>query len=468
MSNRDRKEKILIVDDEKSMNEVLRILLESEGFEVTSAFDGSEGIEYLKKDIYDLVITDIRMPEVDGFQVLKTAKELSPDTVVIMITAYGSNDSVINAMKLGAYDYIHKPFQVDEIRIVINKALEKRRLKKELDLLKEKIKENYRLENIIGKSEKMQSLLSSIPKIAQSGANVLITGESGSGKELFARALHNLSPRAEKAFVAINCASFPEGLLESELFGYMKGAFTGAVQNKEGLFEIADGGTLFLDEIGEMPISLQAKLLRVLETGTFRRLGGLKDITVDVRIVAATNRNLQDAIKEGIFREDLYYRLNVIPIHIPPLRERREDIPLLVDYFLEKSGASNIKFSPEAMDLMINYEWRGNVRELENVIERVVLLSEREFILPEDLPPEIQFVRKRAGSLPELTSYGIDLDHVLEEIEKGYLKKALELTKGVKTEAAKLLNLTFRSFRHRLYKYGISTEEDTEDVNART
>ncbi len=460
MSSKEKREKILIVEDEQSMNEVLRILLESEGFEVTSAFDGAEGIDYLKKEIYDLVITDLRMPEVDGFQVLKTAKELFPDTVVIMITAYGTNERVIEAMKAGAYDFIHKPFQVDEIRIIINKALEKRRLKKELELLKEEIKEKSRLENIIGKSEKMQALLSSIPKIAQSGANVLITGESGSGKELVARALHNLSPRAQKNFVAINCATFPEGLLESELFGYMKGAFTGAVQNKEGLLEIADGGTLFLDEIGEMPIALQAKLLRVIETGAFRRLGGLKDITVDVRIVAATNRNLQKAIEEGLFREDLYYRLNVIPIQIPPLRERKEDIPLLIDYFLEKSGSSNIKFSPEAKKLMLNYEWKGNVRELQNVIERVVLLSEREFILPEDLPLEIRSSVPCGERLPELTQFGVDLDSVLEEIEKSYLRKALEMTNGVKTEAAKLLNLTFRSFRHRLSKYGINSEED--------
>ncbi len=463
MSN---KEKILIVEDEQSMNEVLRILLESEGFEVTSAFDGAEGIECLKKDIYDLVITDLRMPEVDGFQVLKTAKELSPDTVVIMITAYGTNERVIEAMKAGAYDFIHKPFQVDEIRIVINKALEKRRLKKELELLKEEIKENYRLENIIGKSEKMQNLLSSLPKIAQSEANVLITGESGSGKELFARAIHNLSPRAREKFVAINCATFPEGLLESELFGYMKGAFTGAVQNKEGLLEIADRGTLFLDEIGEMPITLQAKLLRVIETGTFRRLGGLKDITVDVRIVAATNRNLRSAIEEGIFREDLYYRLNVIPIHIPPLRERKEDIELLIDYFLEKAGAKNKKFSPDAMKLMLDYQWRGNVRELQNVIERIVLLSEREFILPEDLPFEIRSFEGTGERIPVLTQYGLDLDSVLQEIEKSYLRKALELTGGVKTEAAKLLNLTFRSFRHRLSKYGISQEEEQE-INPR-
>ncbi len=460
MIRRTAKEKILVVEDEKSMNEVLRILLESEGFDVTSAYDGSEGIEYLKKDIYDLVITDIRMPGVDGFEVLKKAKELSPDTVVIMITAFGTNESVIEAMKLGAYDYIHKPFQVEEIRIIVNKALEKRRMKREIELLREEIRTNYRLENIIGKSEKMQSLLSSLPKIAQSDANVLITGESGSGKELVAKALHNLSSRADKKFVAINCATFPEGLLESELFGYMKGAFTGAVQNKEGLLELADGGTLFLDEIGEMPIALQAKLLRVIETGTFRRLGGLKDITVDIRVVAATNRNLKEAIKEGLFREDLYYRLNVIPIHIPPLRERKEDIPLLIDYFLKKTGAPSIKFSPEAMRIMLAYEWKGNVRELENMIERIVLLSEREYILPEDLPVEIKGSVQMGGQIPELTELGIDLDKVLEDIERSYLKKALELTGGVKTEAAKLLNLTFRSFRHRLYKYGISSEDE--------
>ncbi|MEC4685449.1 MAG: sigma-54 dependent transcriptional regulator [Nitrospirota bacterium] len=458
-----KKEKILIVEDEQGMNEILRILLESDGYEVSSAMDGGKGIELLKKDIFDLVITDIKMPGVDGFEVLRKAKELSPDTLIIMVTAFGTTESAIEAMKLGAYDYIHKPFKIDEIRIVVNKALEKRGLRRELEVLREEIRTTYRLENIIGKSPRMQGLLNIIPKIAQSSSSVLITGESGSGKELVARAIHNISPRAEKAFVAINCASLPEGLLESELLGYMKGAFTGATHNKEGLFEIAHAGSIFLDEIGEMPFNIQAKILRVIETGTFRRLGGTNDITVDVRVIAATNKDLKKAIKAGEFREDLFYRLNVVPVHIPPLRERKEDIPLLAEHFLKKFGHGEIGISPEAMRVMVNYSWPGNVRELENVIERTVLLTEHDIILPGDLPSELRETEMDEGRLPDLTVSGVDLDGILEDIERSYIKRALELSLGVKTEAAKLLNLTFRSFRHRLYKYGIGTGSEEEE-----
>jgi two-component system response regulator PilR (NtrC family) len=453
-------EKILVVDDEKSMNEVLRILLEAEGFDVTSAFSGKEAINLLKTNQFDLIITDIKMPGADGFDVLKVAKEMDSETIVIMITAFGTNEDAIEAMKQGAYDYINKPFKNDEIRIVINRALEKKRLRKEIEILREQIRTSYRLENIIGKSPNMQALLHSIPKIAQNNSNVLITGESGSGKELVARAIHNLSPRAKKRFVAINCATLPEGLLESELFGYMKGAFTGASTNKEGLFEVANEGSILLDEIAEMPITLQAKLLRVIETGTFRRLGSTSDITVDVRIIAATNRDLKAEIEKGNFREDLFYRLNVIPVHIPPLRERKEDIPLLIEHFLRKNNAERVRFSPEAMKMMINYEWKGNVRELENVIERIVLLLEREIILPEDIPPEVRDYRHFPQGLPELTHKGVDLDAILESIEKNYLKRALELTSGVKTDAAKLLNISFRSLRHRLSKYSIDEESN--------
>lgn len=349
------KEKILIVEDESSMNEILRILLITEGYDVTSALDGKDGMDYLENDIFDLVITDIKMPGIDGFGVLRRVNEISPDTLVIMITAFGTTEDAIEAMKLGAYDYIHKPFKIDEIRIVINKALEKKRLRRELELIREEIKTTYRLENIIGGSPCMQELLTKIPRVAQSGSNVLITGESGCGKDLVAHAIHNLSSRSGRGFVAINCAALPEGLLESELFGYMRGAFTGAANNKEGLFEAANGGTIFLDEIGEMHINLQTKLLRAIESGTFRRLGGTSDITVDVRIISATNRDIRTALKEGLFREDLYYRLNVIPLHIPPLRERREDIPLLIEHFLRKFGSERKQFSPEAMKILVNH-----------------------------------------------------------------------------------------------------------------
>ncbi|HLA00095.1 MAG TPA: sigma-54 dependent transcriptional regulator [Thermodesulfovibrionales bacterium] len=445
--------RILIVEDEKSMREVLKILLEGERYEVVSASDGLEGLSYLANDIFDLVITDIKMPKVDGFELLKKTKEISPDTIVIMITAFGTTEAAIEAMKSGAYDYINKPFKIDEIRLIVEKALEKKRLSEEVSLLRKRVKTTYRLENIIGQSPQMQELFRLIPKVAQSSSNVLIIGESGSGKELVAAALHNLSNRKDRNLVAINCAAFPEGLLESELFGHMRGSFTGAVHNKQGLFEIADSGSLFLDEIGEMPINLQAKLLRVLEHGSFRRVGGTTDIKVDVRVISATNKDVKAEIASGRFREDLYYRLNVVPIHIPPLRERKEDIPLLVEHFLSKISNQPRKISSGAMRMFLGFPWKGNVRELENVIERTVLLTEKEEITPADLPNEILGYTTDTKEIPELTEAGIDIDAIIGDIEKKYLLKALEKSGGVKKEAAKLLNLSFRSFRHRLSKY---------------
>lgn len=451
----EHKSKILVIEDEKNMREILKILLEGEGYEVFTATDGVEGVGWLNREIFDLIITDIKMPGLDGFQVLKKAQELSPETLVIMITAFGTTESAIESMKLGAYDYLHKPFKIDEIRLVVKNALEKRKLRGEVSILRDKIRTTYELGNIFYKSPKMQELLRLLPKIANSNSNVLITGESGTGKEFAATAIHNLSPRREQNLVAINCASFPEGLLESELFGHMKGAFTGAVYNKQGLFEIANGGTLFLDEIVEMPINLQAKLLRVLQNGTFRRVGGTTDVTVDVRIVAATNRNLSEELSAGRFREDLYYRLNVVPLHIPPLRERTEDIPLLVDHFISKFSGTPRRISPDAMKLLIHHPWKGNVRELENVIERVLLLTDKEEIAPSDIPLEISDTAWENNVLPKMEKSGIDLDAIVEGIEKKYLLEALQLTDGAKTEAAKMLNLSFRSFRHRLQKYGI-------------
>jgi len=449
------KGRILIVEDEKSMREVLRILLEEEGYEIIAASNGIEGMEYLGGDIFDLVVTDIKMPKADGFEVLKKVKELSPSTIVIMITAFGTTESTIEAMKLGAYDYIHKPFKIDEIRLIIQKAFERKNLGEELSLLREKIKSSCGLENIVGKSPKMQELFTLIRRVAQSNSTVLIRGESGSGKELVASALHNLSPRKQKNFVTINCATFPEGLLESELFGHVKGSFTGALYNKEGLFEVANRGSIFLDEIGEMPLSLQSKLLRVLENGTFRRVGGLSDITVDVRVISATNKDISEAVASGGFREDLFYRLNVVPINIPPLRERPDDIPLLLDHFLNKSLSNAKRFSPEALRFLMRYSWKGNVRELENVVERTVLLTDSEIILAEDLPEEISRADEAGKQLPEIGDEGIDFESIMEQIEKDYLVKALEKAKGIKTEAARLLKLSFRSFRHKLYKYGI-------------
>jgi two-component system response regulator PilR (NtrC family) len=447
--------RILIVEDEKSMREVLKILLEGEKYEVVSASDGLEGLSYLANDIFDLVITDVRMPKVDGFELLKKTKEISPNTIVIMITAFGTTEAAIEAMKSGAYDYINKPFKIDEIRLIVEKALEKKRLSEEVSLLRKKVKTTCRLENIIGQSPQMQELFRLIPKVAQSSSNVLIAGESGSGKELVAAALHNLSNRKDRNFVAVNCAAFPEGLLESELFGHMRGSFTGALHNKQGLFEIADGGCLFLDEIGEMPINLQAKLLRVLENGSFRRVGGTTDIKVDVRVISATNKDVKEEIASSRFREDLYYRLNVVPIHIPPLRERKEDIPLLIEHFLRKISSQPRKVTSEAMRTLVGYPWKGNVRELENVIERTALLTEKEEITPAELPSEILGYTDNSKEIPELTEAGIDIDAIIGDLEKKYLLKALEKSGGVKKEAAKLLNLSFRSFRHRLSKYEI-------------
>ena len=453
------KGKILIVEDEKSMREVLKILLEEEAHEVTTASDGLEGLLSLDKDIFDLVITDIKMPKADGFKILKKVKEISPDTIVMMITAFSNTETAIEAMKLGAYDYISKPFNINELRLKVRKAIEKKKESEELELLRTKIETIYSLENIIGQSQNMQELFRLIPKIAQSSSNVLIIGESGSGKELVASAMHNLSQRREKNLVTINCAAFPEGLLESELFGHMKGSFTGAIYNKQGLFEIADGGSVLLDEIAEMPTNLQSKLLRVLENGIFRRIGGTTDIKVDVRVISATNKDIKEEVSAGRFREDLFYRLNVVPITIPPLRERKQDIPLLADHFLRKISGNTKRITSDAMKMLINNPWKGNVRELENVIERVALLTDKEEITLSDLPPEIRGMTEYAieiKGIPAIPGEGIDIDKIIEDIEKRYLLQALEKTGGIKTEAAKLLNLSFRSFRHRLSKHGMN------------
>jgi len=446
-----QKARILIVEDEKHMREILNMLLESEGYAVTTAENGARGIECLEKEIYDLVVTDIKMPGVDGFGILKKARDISPETLVIMITAFGTMESAIEAMKLGAYDFVHKPFKIDEIRLTINKALEKRELKKELSVLKQR--SGYELRDIIARSPRMKEILSAIPRIAESRASVLITGESGTGKELISSSIHNLSARKDQSFVAINCASLPEGLLESELFGYMRGAFTSANQNKQGLFEIADKGTLFLDEIGEMPLALQSKLLRAIETGSFRRLGGTADVRVDVRIISATNKDLKERAASGAFREDLYYRLDAIPVHLPPLRERKEDIPALIEHFLSKRRAKRT-FSKKALDALISCPWKGNIRELEHIVERMLLFSDKETITEEDIPPEVFKENSNEKVLPELGG-GMELENCLENIERSYLLKALDAAGGKKIEAARLLGLSFRSFRHRLAKYGI-------------
>ena len=450
---------ILVVEDEDSMREVLTMLLEGEGYDVTAASDGTEGISFIENDIFDLIITDIKMPGATGFEVLKKSKDTTPETLVIMITAFGTMESGMDAMKLGAYDYIHKPFKIDEIRHIIRNALDKRRLSAEVELLKQKVPA-FEVENIIGKSVVMQNILNMIPRVAQSNSTVLVTGASGTGKELVAQALHMLSPRADKTFVAINCAALPEGLLESELFGHMKGSFTGAHQNKQGLFEKAEDGSLFLDEIAEMSLNLQSKLLRALEDGTFRRVGGITNINSNVRVIVATNKNLKDAVKDGRFREDLFYRLNVIPLHVPPLCERKDDIPLLMEHFLKKSSNPKRQFAGSAMKVLLDYEWPGNVRELENLVERVLLLSDQDIITDSDLPEEllIKLETEKAECLD--ISHGVDIEQELEKMERKYLLAALKETDGNKTEAAKLLGLKFRAFRHKLAKYNIKGYEE--------
>lgn len=459
--------KILIVDDERGMREFLTIMLQKEGHDVTSAGGGKEALDYIAQKTYDIVITDIRMPQITGIDVLKTVKECSPETVVIMVTAYASTDTAVEAMKQGAYDYITKPFKIEEIKLIVRNALEKRKLREENLLLKGKIQEwttSGLIGGIVGKSQAIIRIIELIIKVADSPSTVLITGESGTGKELIARAIHNYSHRKDQPFLAINCSAIPEGLFESELFGHIKGAFTGAIASKEGIFEVANGGTIFLDEIGDIPQSFQVKLLRVIEEKTVKRVGGNQEIKVDVRIIAATNRDLKKAVAEGNFREDLFYRLDVIPIEILPLRERREDIPLLIEHFVSKYSrllGREIKgVSEEAMQRLMAHPWKGNVRELENVIERAATLGSGPVIEIKNIDEGLQRGVPYKGSLSvDIPPEGMDLEGLLSDIEKDLLLKALYKARWVKKDAAELLGLDFRSFRYRLAKYNITRDE---------
>ncbi len=459
-------EKILVVDDEKSLREVLSIMLKRAGYTVTEASDGDEAIGHVNKEIYDLVITDLRMPKADGMDVLKAVKSSSPDTVVLVITAFATSDSAVEAMKQGAYDYLTKPFQVDEVQLIIRNALEKRRLSTENMLLKREMASQSSFAKIVGQSEAMQKVFDVVKKVADAKSNVLICGESGTGKELIARAIHYNSARSPMPFVAVNCSAVPETLLESELFGHVKGSFTGAISNKAGLFEVANGGTIFLDEIGDTTPTIQVKLLRVIQEREFRRVGGNQDMKVDVRVIAATNRDLEKAVAEGAFREDLYYRLDVIPIRLPPLRLRTGDIPLLVTHFLEKfsqeSGKPVPMFMPEALHVLLEHEWRGNVRELENLIERVVAFSSGAPVTDADVRGWLhRSVTPQQPGLPtDLPDDGLDLEALINGIEKDLLVKALERAKWVKKKAARLLRLNTRSFRYRLEKYAIKGGRD--------
>jgi two-component system response regulator PilR (NtrC family) len=460
------KGKILVVDDERSMREFLGIMLAKEGYDVTQCPDGETALRQAEEDIFDLAIMDIRMPKMDGIAVLERIKEITPETIVIMITAFASTDTAVRAMKKGAYDYITKPFKIDEIKIIIRNALEKRALEKENILLKRLVETKFSFDNIIGQSPKMLAIYELMEKVAPTKTNILITGESGTGKELVAKAIHFNSPRREKAFVTVNCGAIPENLLESELFGHMKGAFTGAMYNKRGLFEVADDGSIFLDEVGELPLSMQVKLLRILQDKEFTRVGGTESIKVDVRIISASNKDLEEAVREKKFREDLYYRLNVIQIKLPLLRERREDIALLTEHFIKKYAQEldkNIReISPDAMKVLLHYDYPGNVRELQNIIERAVALETSNTLTAENLESymdEQRGVKSMDDSLFEIPAEGIDLEKVVEDLERNLLLKALQRAKGVKKKAAELLNINFRSIRYRLEKYGINTRD---------
>jgi two-component system, NtrC family, response regulator PilR len=470
---------ILVVDDEQSMREFLAICLRRAGHQVMVAQNGKAATELLEKNPFDIVVTDLKMPgELDGIGLLKAIKtggvrytptpgatpsQITPE--VILVTAYATADTALAAMKLGAYDYLTKPFQVDEINVVIARALEKRALVEANLVLRDQIAGRARLGNLLGKSRAMQKVFELITKIHSTRTSVLITGESGTGKELVARALHTEGSRAKQPFIAVNCGAIPEELMESELFGHKRGSFTGAIADKRGLFQEANEGTLFLDEVGELSPNLQVKLLRVLQERKVKAVGASEELDVDVRIIAATNRDLEADVARGAFRADLYYRLDVIKIHIPPLRHRREDIPLLAEHFLKRFGAEHrrvLTMTPEAMKRLESYDFPGNVRELENIMERSVALSTGSVIQLSDLP-DLRASRPVLDvAATDFPPDGVDLDRMLADFERMWVLRALEQTNGIRKRAATLLNITFRSLRYRLEKLGIDKGDDEE------
>ena len=461
MARKAAKYKILVADDETSLREMLSILLQREGYVVDQAADGSVAVKMIEAGHYDLIISDIQMPHMTGIELLRQLRQADNSVTVLMITAFSSTEEAVEAMKLGAYDYITKPFKNDEIRLVIKNALEREQLQKENRQLKRQLGQRFTFQNLIGNSPEMSKLITLLERVAPSQVNVLITGESGTGKELVAQALHLNSERKDHPFVPINCGAIPENLLESELFGHEKGAFTGADKRKDGLFESADNGTLFLDEIGELPMGMQVKLLRVLQEREFRRVGGTSNISLNIRLVAATNQDLSEMIQSGTFREDLFYRLNVVSIELPPLRLRQDDIPLLINKFYQRlTGKDEYRIEKRALELLLNYDWPGNVRELENLVERCVVLGESDELTADCLPDQI--CKKSSylcGAIGDLPNAGFNLDEWLEDMEKTVLLRALEKSGGVKKKAADLLGINFRSIRYRLSKLGIGENE---------
>ena len=439
-------EKILIVDDDPEILDVIADVLRQAGYEVDQAEDGRRAIRRIENDFYDLVITDLNLPKVDGMKVLQYVVDQSPETMCIILTGYGTIRGSVEAIKMGAFDYISKPVKSDEILIVVEKALKYRQLERENILLKQQLRKKYRFENFIGDSKPIQKVFELIERVADTDSTVLITGESGTGKELIAKAIHYNSYRRDNPMVVINCGAIPEELLESELFGHEKGAFTGAHKMRVGRFELANGGTIFLDEIGDMSPNLQVKLLRVLQEQKFERVGGTRTLEIDVRIIAATNKNLISAVNKGTFRQDLYYRLNVIPMKVPPLRHRTEDIPLLVDFFMKKFKKRKRKriceFAQDTVGCLLEYGWPGNVRELENLVERLVILSNGDTIEIEDIPESIKGKGSKLDSVEvRIPNDGIVFDQAVEEYEKKLILQALGETNWVKTKAAKLLNI---------------------------
>lgn len=461
------KGRILVVDDELSIRQMLTILLGRLGHEVVDVGSGEEAIALLDQgvELFDLVLTDLKMTGIDGIGVLKAFSDRSPGTQLVMMTAFATAETAITAMKIGAYDYLTKPFKVDAVKVVVEKALEKAGLVRENFQLKKRIAEQYRFENIVGRSPAMKRVYEMIMRVARTRATVLISGESGTGKELGARAVHARSDFAQGPFVPINCGAIPAELMESELFGHVKGAFTSANRDKVGLFQAASGGSIFLDEISEMPLNLQVKLLRVLQEKKVKRVGSIHEEPVDCRIIAASNKDLRNQVDEGKFREDLYYRLNVIQIELPPLRERREDVPLLVQHFMEKFADEHGKqikgVTEDAMKILLNYPYPGNIRELENIVERLVTLEMGDWLSMDGLPYHMmqeQSFKQLATEL-EIPEEGLDLEGMVEQLERSLLLKALRRTRGVRKQAADLLGISFRSIRYRLEKYDITDDE---------
>jgi len=455
---------ILVVDDELSMRELLEVLLTKEGYKVSCAEDGSKAISMIKKTGFDLLLCDIRLGDITGIDVLKAAKAKKQDALVIMISAYATTEAAVEAMNEGAYDFVPKPFNNEELKHTIKNALDLKTIEHEKEILDDELKRTLHFGKIVGNSPSMRHIYNLVLQVARTKTSILITGESGTGKELIAKAIHDQSRRSEKPFVVLNCGGIPETLMESELFGHKKGSFTGATQDKKGLFEVADKGTVFLDEIGELTPPIQVKLLRAVQEHVFKPVGGNEDVSVDIRIISATNKRLEDEVITGNFREDLFYRLNVIEIKVPPLRERKSDLRLLAQHFLDKYSREMdkeiTKISSYAIDLLNKYDFPGNVRELENLLERSVALSNTNIILPDSLALSIhkrrwiEGIKDKRFDLDEVKN-GVSLDVILEEIEKAYLGKALDCTNGKKQEAAELLGISFRTFRYRLQKLEI-------------